>query len=125
MTDLNNIGSDKLGQIQNLNFEGAATNDTYSVNNAPHKEIKNLDNAHAALVGRSMIKKMEKIDLPKVSPETLESIKSSVASFKGNEKAITASDAVFNAAVANGVSYEDAAKLQQVATEHFKEQAQS
>ena len=119
MTEFKNIGSDKIGQVPNLNFEGGATNDTYSVNNAPHKEIKNLDQAHSALVGRSMI---QRTDLPNVSPETLQSIKSSIASFKGNEKTITASDAIFNAAIARGMSYEDAAKLQQAAAEHFKEE---
>ena len=65
---------------------------------------------------------IQRTDLPSVSPETLQSIKSSIASFKGNEKAITAADAIFNAAIARGMSYEDAAKLQQAAAEHFKEE---
>ena len=125
MTEFNNIGPDKIGQTPNLNFEGGAINDTFNANNIAHKEIKNLDQAHSALVGRSMIKRMEKTDLPKVSPETMQSIKSSIASFKGNEKAITASDAIFNAAIAKGASYEEAAKLQQAAAKHFKEEPKS
>ncbi|MCQ2958265.1 MAG: hypothetical protein MJ180_05120 [Candidatus Gastranaerophilales bacterium] len=118
MTDFNNINSEKINQVPNLNFDGGMQGGNLPINNASHKEVKNLDNAHSALVGRSMIHKMEK--LPQVSPEVAQSIKDSLASFKGNEKAVTASDAIFNAAVAKGASYKEAAELQQAAVEYLK-----
>ena len=53
-----NFGGD-VGKIKGVNFERSESvpinGQIYS---APQKEISNLDNAHSALVGRSMVKKM-------------------------------------------------------------------
>ena len=120
MTDFNNsIGHEKINQVSGLNFEGTKATPA-APQNYEQKEIKNLDNAHSALVGRSMVKKMQKAAAPEFNPELVASVKESLTSFKGNEKAVGLSDKIFDAAIAKGYSYEQAAKMQAEAAAHFK-----
>lgn len=116
MTEFNNIGSGEIKKVQNLNFEGSKNAPSVQ-HNYEQKEIKNLDNAHSALVGRSMIKKSP---LAGMNPELIAGVRESVASFKGNERIIALGDKIFDAAIAKGLSYEQAAKMQAEAIEHFK-----
>ena len=120
MTEFNNIGSGEIKKVQNLNFEGSKHAPSVSSHHE-HKEIKNLDNAHSALVGRSMVKKYQKSPLAGMNPELVASVKESLSSFKGNERIIAIGDKIFDAAIAKGLSYEQAAKLQAEALEHFKD----
>jgi len=120
MTDINNsIGADKVKQVPNMNFEGqksiSATPQNYE-----QKEIKNLDNAHSALVGRSMVKKMQKTATPEFNPEVVAGVKESLASLKGNERTVAFAGKVFDVAIAKGYSYEQAAKMEAAAVEDFK-----
>ena len=122
MTDINkNLGADQIAKLHNINFEGAKSNaEIEAPKNYTDKEIKNLDNAHSALVGRSMVKKYQKSPLAGMNPELVASVKESLSSFKGNERIIAIGDKIFDAAIAKGMSYEQAAKLQAEALEHFK-----
>ncbi len=124
MTDINsNIGADKINQVQNLNFAGSGA-ENVQPQNYTDKEIKNLDNAHSALVGRSMVKKMQKQEQPKIDPilnsPLAERVKSDLVAFKGSERIVGLSDKIFEKALENGHSYEEAAKIQQEAVEYFK-----
>jgi len=116
MTEFNNIGSREIKKIQNLNFEGSKHAPSVE-HKYEQKEIKNLDNAHSALVGRSMIKKSP---LAGMDPELIAGVKESLASFKANQKIVALSDKIFDAAISSGQSYDQAAKMQAEFIEYFK-----
>ena len=120
MTDINNkIGSESISHVSNMNFEGNRT-EQVTAQDYSDRQIENLDNNHAALVGRSMVKKMKKTSEPKFDPQLVANIKSDLATFKGNERIVALSDKIFEKALEKGYSYEDAAKIQQEAVEYFK-----
>lgn len=111
MTDINkNVGADQIAKLHNLNFEGAkSTADVDAPKNYTDKEIKNLDNDHSALVGRSMIKKMSKG--PNFDGRIVGNIKADLKEFNENPELVTKADAVFNAALAKGYSYDKATAM--------------
>ena len=113
MTDINNnMGADKLGKLHNINFEGKRNNAKKAVGkNYTEKEIKNLDNAHSALVGRSMIKKVAVNDVPNFDGQLVENVKDDLAELASNTKLIQKANAVFEAALAKGYSYEKATAM--------------
>ena len=109
MTDINNnMGADKIQHVQNLKFDGLKPASDVQPKNYADKEIKNLDNAHSALVGRSMVKKVKKSDIPNFSGNLADNIKADLAELKANEKTVKQADALFNAAIQKGYSYDKA-----------------
>ena len=112
MTDINNnMGADKLGKLHNINFEGNKANNTADApKNYTEKEIKNLDNAHSALVGRSMIKKVAK-SAPNFDGRIVGNVKADLAELENNPMLVTKADALFEAALAKGYSYDKAAAM--------------
>ena len=118
MTDINkHIGADKINQIPNLNFEGSkkvfAAQKNYT-----EKEIKNLDNDPSALVGRSMVKKMKKT--PNFNAQTIQNIKGDLAELNANPKLIAQANAVFEAALKKGYTYDKATAIAREFVDSYK-----
>ena len=112
MTDINNnMGADKIQHVQNLKFDGLKTASDVQPKNYADKEIKNLDNAHSALIGRSMVKKMKKADVPAFNGELTKNIKADLAELNANEKSVKQANALFETAIAKGYSYDKAAAM--------------
>ena len=104
-----NFGGD-VGKIKGVNFERSESvpinGQIYS---APQKEISNLDNAHSAVVGRSMVKKMTKT--PHFDGELVSRVKEDLAELDANYATNKKAVALEDAALAKGVSYEKALKM--------------
>ncbi len=109
MTDIsNNLGAEKIKQMHNLNSERSKVI-AETPQNYTKKEINNLDNDHSVLLGRSMVKKMEKG--PNLSGETAQNIKQDLAELYANPELIKQADALFEAAIRRGYSYKEAAAI--------------
>lgn len=122
MTDINqNVGADKLSKVSNLNFEGSKATPS-APKNYTEKEIKNLDNAHSALVGRSMIKKMQKADAtqPAFNGQTVENVKADLSFLSKNPALVSKATAVFEAALAKGYDYAKATAIMQEFVDSYK-----
>ncbi|MDD3593435.1 MAG: hypothetical protein PHX18_02290 [Candidatus Gastranaerophilales bacterium] len=117
MTDIHNHNINKLNQT-GLNFEGIQPKEAKHANQEAAKEIKNLDKAHSALVGRSMVNKTNKLAF---DGALAKSVKADLAELNANPQAVAASNAIFEAALKKGYSYEQAASMSRIAFEDFKE----
>ena len=104
-----NFGGD-IGKISETNFDrNSVAPSGGQIQNVPHKEIKNLDNAHSALVGRSMVKKMEKT--PHFDGEIVAKVKKDLAELQTNYAKNKKAVAVEDIALAKGVPYDKALKM--------------
>ena len=112
MTDINNnMGMDKIGKIQNIGFEGKKSA-SVSESGTQSKVVENLDNDHAAMVGRSMIKKISKSSIQKNFDKALvESIKSSLKELNSNPKAVKDAILIAQLAMKRGASEDQATDL--------------
>ena len=110
MTDINsNFGGD-VSKIKGLDFErSASVSSNEEVYSAPHKEIENLDNAHSALVGRSMVKKYTKT--PAFDGRVVASVKSDLAALDADYAKNKKSVAIEDLALQKGIPYEQAMKM--------------
>ena len=105
----NNFGGD-ISKIHGINFERSSSvsgsEPTYS---APEKEIDDLDKAHSALIGRSMVKKYSAA--PKFDGKIVASVKSDLAELNANYAKNRKSVAIEDLALSKGISYEQAMKM--------------
>ncbi|MCR4880754.1 MAG: hypothetical protein K6A44_02225 [bacterium] len=111
MTDINSssFGGD-VGKIKGTDFDrNASVSSGEQVYSAPHKEIDNLDNAHAALVGRSMVKKYS--GTPKFDGKLVASVKEDLAALDANYEKNKKSVAIEDLALQRGIPYEQAMKM--------------
>lgn len=110
MTDINNnLGTDSLNKLHSVNFDGAKFDADFEIaEKRQEKEIKNLNNAHAALVGRSMIKPKSNLNFDK---RIVGNIKADLAELESNPMLVTKADALFEAALAKGYSYDKATAM--------------
>ena len=125
MTDINkNIGADKINQVSSMNFEGAKIN-TSTQKNYTEKEIDDLNKSHSALVGRSMIKKHQKVEKTQAQEvhfdgKTVENIKSDLAELNANPALIKKANAVFEGALKKGYSYQQASAIAREFADSYK-----
>lgn len=110
MTDINNNFGGDVGKIHGVDFERTAPlSGDAQIYSAPEKQIDDLDKAHSALVGRSMVKKMKKA--PAFNGELAARIKGDLAAldanYAKNKKAVHLTDI----ALEKGVPYEKALEI--------------
>ena len=110
MTDINsNFGGD-VNKVQRMDYDRnpsvSSNEQEYSV---PHKEINNLDNAHSALVGRSMVKKYSAA--PKFDGKIVEKVKKDIAALDANYAKNKKSVAIEDLALQKGIPYDQAMKM--------------
>ncbi len=124
MTDINNnMGADKLKQVQNVNFKGLENNVNVAGKNYADKEIKNLDNAHSALVGRSMIKKSTKTQKTadvNFNGQVAKNIKADLAELNANPELVAKAVAIGDLAMKKGYSYEQASAMAREFMDSYK-----
>ena len=107
-----NYGGD-VNKIRGVNFEGGVpAHENAKIYSAPHKEIDNLNNAHSALVGRSMIKKVSKA--PAFDAKIVESVKNDLAELDANYATNKKSVNLEDAAMDKGISYDKALKMGEI-----------
>ena len=83
MTDISSSFGGDVGKIKGTDFDrNVPVSSGEQQYCAPHKEIDNLDNAHSALVGRSMVKKFS--GAPKFDGKIVESVKKDLAALDAN-----------------------------------------
>ena len=104
-----NYGGD-IQKLRGINFEGGMpVSENAQVYSAPHKEIENLNNAHSALVGRSMVKKASKA--PAFDEKIVESVKNDLAELDANYGKNKKSVMLEDVALSKGIPYEQAMKI--------------
>ena len=104
-----NFGGD-VKKIRSVNFEGAMpASESEQVYSAPHKTIDNLNDAHSALVGRSMVKRIERT--PKFDAKIVEAVKGDLAELDANYATNKKSVLLEDVALAKDVPYERAMKI--------------
>lgn len=104
-----NFGGD-VGKINGANFDrSSSVSSNEQIYSAPHKEIDNLDNAHSALVGRSMVHKYSAA--PKFDGKIVENVKKDLAALDANYAKNKKSVAIEDLALEKGIPYEQAMKM--------------
>lgn len=110
MTDINSNYGGEISKVGGVNFEKAPSfSGSEQIASGPHKEITDLDKAHSALVGRSMVKKVSKT--PSFNAQTVANVKGDLAALDKDYKRIKQSVNLEDIAMDRGVSYEKALKM--------------
>ena len=104
-----NFGGD-VNKIRGVNFEGGMpVNENAQIYSAPHKTIDNLNDAHSALVGRSMVKRVQKA--PKFDARIVAAVKGDLAELDANYATNKKSVHLEDIALERGVPYDKAMKI--------------
>ena len=125
MTDIhNNIGADNIKKVSSMSFEGTKISSSVQKNYSD-KEIDDLNKDHSALVGRSMIKKHQKVEKTQAQEvhfdgKTVENIKSDLAELNANPALIKKANAVFEGALKKGYSYQQASAIAREFADSYK-----
>lgn len=103
-----------INKIRGVNFDGSmpVSENGEQVYSAPRKEIDNLNNAHSALVGRSMVKKVQ--TAPKFDAKIVEAVKGDLAELDANYALNKKSVALEDMALEKGVPYDKAMKIGEI-----------
>ena len=109
-----NFGGD-ISKIRGINFDGNApiSEKGELISSASHKEIDNLNNAQSALVGRSMVKKLQRTE-PKFDGRLVDAVKGDLAALDENYAVNKKSVLLEDAAIKRGVPYEKALKMGEI-----------
>lgn len=123
MTDIhNNIGADNIKKVSSMSFEGTKISSSVQKNYSD-KEIDDLNKDHSALVGRSMIKKHQKVEKTQsvhFDGEIVKNVSADLAEFNANPALIKKANAVFEAALQKGYSYAQAAVIAREFADSYK-----
>ena len=107
-----NYGAD-VNKIRGVNFEGSTpSSENAQIYSQPHKEIENLNNAHSALVGRSMVKKIN--TSPKFDAKITEAVKKDLKELDENYAVNKKSVHLEDVALDKGVPYDKAMKIGEI-----------
>ena len=110
MTDINNNFGGDISKIHGVNFErNASVSGSEAAYSAPHKEIDDLDKAHSALVGRSMVKRYSKAQ--SFDGALVSRIKSDLTELDENYAVNRKSVSIEDAALSRGIPYDQALKM--------------
>ncbi len=107
-----NFGGD-VSKVRGVNFEGGLpASESTQIYSEPHKTIDNLNDAHSALVGRSMVKRVQRT--PKFDAKIVEAVKRDLAELDENYETNRKSVHLEDIALERGVPYDKAMKLGEV-----------
>ena len=102
-----------VSKVRSVNFDGSTpVSENEQVYSEPHKTIDNLNDAHSALVGRSMVKRVQKT--PKFDAKIVEAVKGDLAELDANYATAKRSVHLEDVALEKGVPYDIALKMGEI-----------
>lgn len=112
MAEIRNNGLNSVNQVKNLKFKGNQPALEKAADES--KQINDLGNNPADMVGRTQVKKYEapSFNGQALDPKLIQRLSGDISKLDQNPELVKKSDLVFQGALDKGYSYEDAVKMQ-------------